>query len=1052
MKRLAYHLGAAALLIASCSVQEEEFRAPVQDETVFYASLEQPTEEETRVYVNDQLLLRWHADDRVSIFNRNTYNQQYRFDGETGDNGGAYSIVSGSGAATGNPIADIVAVYPYRESTQIDEDEVLTVELPAIQSFADKSFGREANTMVSVTSDDMLQFKSLGGYLKIKLYGEDVTVYSVSLKGNKGEKLSGKATVIMPLNGNPSIEMAQDAGTEITLKCEEPVTLGATADLSTEFWFAIPPVDFEEGFVISVQLFDGYVKKATSKHLVFERNRLYKMAPFKISKEDSSMPVPEPVDLGLSVQWASFNLGADKPEDYGFYYSWGETEPKEYYDWETYQWCIDGFSKLTKYNYLERHGNNGFVDGKMVLEAQDDAAAVKLGDGWRYPTKEELEDLRTRCTWEWVSQNGVYGCKVTGPNGNSIFLPAAGSQSQDNKTNVGVQGIYWSSTLSPEIPFRSVTLHFQESILEEGVGDRRIGHSIRPVYVAPPVSVTSVSVAPSELEIEAGDSAVLTAAILPENATNRAVVWSTSDPSVAIVSETGVVEGVSMGSASITVTTDDGGKTAVCFVTVKPAVPEIVDLGLSVQWASFNLGAGEPEGVGNAFAWGETEPRRSFEWANYKWSNGSATSLTKYNTNPDFGQGGFVDWNIYLDIEDDAAHILLGDQWRLPTKEELVELQENCTWVWTTVDGVPGNRVTGPNGNSIFLPAAGCHQDGEEIRLGTHGVYWSSSLADISPDKVYNLGFDLDVTYYNDGGFRYHGHSIRPVYGASPIVSVESISLDKEELVLTSGDTETLHVTILPVNATDSQYTWSSSDENVATVSADGIVKGLVPGTAVIVATARDGGKTASCAVTVASRLAVPEAIDLGLSVKWASFNLGADSPEKQGNYYAWGEVETKTVYNWSTYKYGSSRTSMTKYIVKPEGGVVDNLVTLEPEDDAAYQSLGYSWRMPTKEEVQELIDNCTWEETTDMGVNGYRVTSKKAGYTEAYIFLPKAGARTDSSESGVGSRICYWSSSFNVESTDRACYISNYYSNTIMCDPGASRTHGLTIRPVVPR
>ena len=96
MKRLAYHLGAAALLIASCSVQEEEFRAPVQDETVFYASLEQPTEEETRVYVNDQLLLRWHADDRVSIFNRNTYNQQYRFDGETGDNGGAYSIVSGS--------------------------------------------------------------------------------------------------------------------------------------------------------------------------------------------------------------------------------------------------------------------------------------------------------------------------------------------------------------------------------------------------------------------------------------------------------------------------------------------------------------------------------------------------------------------------------------------------------------------------------------------------------------------------------------------------------------------------------------------------------------------------------------------------------------------------------------------------------------------------------------------------------------------------------------------------------------------------------------------
>jgi hypothetical protein len=127
---------------------------------------------------------------------------------------------------------------------------------------------------------------------------------------------------------------------------------------------------------------------------------------------------PEYVDLGLSVKWATFNVGATKPEEYGDYFAWGETEPKEVYDWSTY------------------------------FEVADDVAAVKWGGKWRMPTMAEQDELRTQCTWTWTSQNGVKGYRVTGTNGNSIFLPAAGYRSGSSLYNTDSKGFYWSSSLN----------------------------------------------------------------------------------------------------------------------------------------------------------------------------------------------------------------------------------------------------------------------------------------------------------------------------------------------------------------------------------------------------------------------------------------------------------------------------------------------------------------------------------------------------------------------------------------------------------------------------
>ena len=284
MKRFALYLGITSALVASCSLQEKDFDSPQQDDVVFYASFEQPAEE-TRVYANENLLLRWTADDRVSIFNKITYNQEYRFIGQTGDYEGGFNKVDDPEFMTGSEITHVVSVYPFQRQTRVSENEVITVSLPAEQSYEQNSFGLGANTMVSVSSGNLLQYKTVGGFLVVNLYGKDVSVSSITLKGNNGEILAGDATVTMPLNGTPSAAISDNATTEITLTCATPVQVGASAEESTQFWFVIPPVTFSKGFTITVREYTGEViEKSTGKSITIDRNKLSKMSPIEVER------------------------------------------------------------------------------------------------------------------------------------------------------------------------------------------------------------------------------------------------------------------------------------------------------------------------------------------------------------------------------------------------------------------------------------------------------------------------------------------------------------------------------------------------------------------------------------------------------------------------------------------------------------------------------------------------------------------------------------------------------------------------------------------------
>ena len=186
----------------------------------------------------------------------------------------------------------------------------------------------------------------------------------------------------------------------------------------------------------------------------------------------------EYVDLGLSVKWATCNVGASSPEEYGDYFAWGEVEPKKVYDWNTYKWCNGSEYSLTKYCTNSSYGT---VDNKTTLELSDDAARANWGGSWRMPTREEQDELRQQCTWTWTTQNGVNGYKVTGTNGNSIFLPAAGDRYDRSLGDAGCIGYYWSSSLGTGRPYNAWSVDLYSDYVDRYGYNRSYGFSVRPV-------------------------------------------------------------------------------------------------------------------------------------------------------------------------------------------------------------------------------------------------------------------------------------------------------------------------------------------------------------------------------------------------------------------------------------------------------------------------------------------------------------------------------------------------------------------------------------------
>ena len=337
-----------------------------------------------------------------------------------------------------------------------------------------------------------------------------------------------------------------------------------------------------------------------------------------------------------------------------------------------------------------------------------------------------------------------------------------------------------------------------------------------------------------------------------------------------------------------------------------------VDLGLpsGTLWADFNVGASKPSEPGNYYGWGETETHTLYSWENYTLYDYDNEVWIKWEGDSlDFGN---------TDI--DVAHVKWGGQWRTPSCAQYKELAEYCTWTLTEEDGMRGYKVTGKNGNSIFIPFNGVITDHIQS-VGVIGNYWSSSRYKDPEYLGYALfiapGEDMEDSLDPDAcAYRYYGYGIRPVIGNY----METKKFEAVDMALPSG-------------------------------------------------------------------------------TKWANMNIGATSPEKAGNIYAWAEVEVKDTYSKENYSFydaatqtfepvGEQRESI-YYNVAEEMNDTVNVYDIQGSGyDMAAHELGENWTTPTLEQYGELMQYCTWTWTTQNGVNGYLVTASNNNS----IFLPAAG------------------------------------------------------------
>lgn len=339
------------------------------------------------------------------------------------------------------------------------------------------------------------------------------------------------------------------------------------------------------------------------------------LLPFMLSLAATAKS-PELVDLGLSVKWADMNIDATAVSDYGGYYAWGETATKNTYTWANYAYC-SGTESTCQYLCDDISRNISY-----------DRAYIYNPTMW-LPTVEQWDELISKCSWKSATVNGVKGYNVTGPNGNTIFLPFSGCSYDGSAHDVGSSAYYWSANNVPDDTSKGQAAYIKSgSKAKVSIIRRRTGAAIRAVGV-----LTTI---------------------------------------------------------------------------------ELVDLGLSVKWANKNIDAGKETDNGGYYAWGETDTKDTYTWANYEYCSGTEESCVVIGS------------DIRKSKKYDRAYNY-STNLCLPTNEQWEELFSKCTWKSATVDGVKGYKVTGPNGNSIFLPFSGCSYEGSAHDVGSSAYYWTSN-------------------------------------------------------------------------------------------------------------------------------------------------------------------------------------------------------------------------------------------------------------------------------------------------------------------------------------
>lgn len=531
--------------------------------------------------------------------------------------------------------------------------------------------------------------------------------------------------------------------------------------------------------------------------------------------------------------------------------------------------------------------------------------------------------------------------------------------------------------------------------------------------------VKGVTLDVSSIYLEVGQSQTLKATVKPDNASNKNVTWSSSDESVATVVD-GTVTAVASGSAKVTVTTEDGGFTASCDVVVAVLVKSV-----SIVPSSIELTEGDTYTLKAEIVPSNATNRR------VTWSSDNQSVATVSSN------GGVV---TAVKAGSAVIKVRTDDGGKTATCKVTVKAKEiplrSVTITPTTLSLTVGDRYTMA---AKFTPANATNQK----------VYWSvedETVASIN-DKgivVALAAGKTKVIVTSDDGNKSDTCELTVVGKGVPATSID---LKANVLTLYKSEYAVLTPVVKPADTTDTTLVWKSSNTNVVEMIGENITA-VGAGTAKVTVSTLSG-KTDTLKVIV--RDSAPgerEFVDLGLSVKWATNNVEAADPRKPGGFFAWGETESKLVFDWSNYLWcrGTSD-SMYKYNDNASYGHVDNIYTLEPEDDAATVNWGEGWRMATDAEWTELRGKCTWTWVNISGTRGYILTSKIEGYSDSQIFLPAAGYRTTGGRQGANGYGYYWSSSLRKDIGNDAWRV--YFDKEGKYRTEYFRYAGYSIRPV---